>query len=138
MWIQCSKLFFFLLDLVYYLWSYAYDELTFSMSCSCGVDFLCYCICWTTIILYVIFSMNTHVPCPRNCKMLGRIDYPRMPKLKYVVVLFSHVCVNRFLILGRLSLSPTNISSFQFILSILIIFHPNNRLSMLLYFTTPS
>jgi len=72
-----QNLFFILLGLVYYPWSYAYDELEFSMSSFCGVDFLCSCIYWTTIIFYVIFSMNTSIPCPSNCNMLGSIDYAR-------------------------------------------------------------
>jgi len=68
--------FFFVLCLVNYPWFYTYDELLSILILS-GVNCLCSCFFWTTIILYSNISMNTYFPCPRNYKTLGQIDYSR-------------------------------------------------------------
>jgi Ca2+/Na+ antiporter len=73
---QVDVQFFFLLGSVNYPWFYTYDELLSTLRLS-GVDCLCSCVYWTTIIFYSNISMNTYFPCPRNCKMLGKIDYSR-------------------------------------------------------------
>jgi len=96
--------YFFLFGSVDYPWSYDYDEHLSTLSLS-GIDFLCCCFSWTTIIFYSFVSMNTYSPCLRNCKMSNPIHYCRncsnflcffyfLPFIRYPQNLFMQLSVD--------------------------------------------